>query len=362
MISIDAHQEFSLENYHLKRYSISNQSEMDKWDDFVNSHPRATPFHLSCWLNTIYDSYKFNPLLYVIINAKNEISGVFPFFEVKGLLNGRQIVSVPFSDVCGPLVNYYQEKILLKEVIDENLKKVKCIEIKGPLFNTEGFYRNNSYFHHSLRLNKDPAEVRKNFDKRTVLYSIRKAIKAGVVIREENSLSGIKEFYRLHLLTRRKHGIPAPPFEFFKKMFEHMISKGFGILLLAEWNSKVIAAGVFFRFRKSLYYKYNASDPHYMAQKTPNHLLTWHAIEQACLKGYRIFDFGRASVANSGLIRYKEMWGSQRENLPYYYYPKSNSLAIRENSFLYTLFTKIWRLVPESVAEKVGSQIYKYLF
>lgn len=361
MISIDSDRIFSLENYHIEKCSISNQSEMEKWDDFVNAHPRATPFHLSCWLHTIHESYQFNPLLYALINEKGEISGVFPFFKVKGLFNGKQIVSLPFSDICGPLVNYHQEKIVFKKIIDENLKTVRCIEIRGPLYNADDFYRDDSYLHHSIRLSEDPAEVKKNFNKRTVLYSIRKAIKAGVAIREENSLFGIQEFYRLHLLTRKKHGVPAPPFEFFKKMFEHMISKGFGFISLAEWNSKIIAAAVFFKFRESLYYKYNASDPQYIAQKTPNHLLTWHAIEQACLKGYQIFDFGRASVANSGLIRYKEMWGAHRENLSYYYYPKYNSFSIRENSFLYTLFTKIWRLAPDLVAEKLGSQIYKYL-
>lgn len=57
-------------------------------------------------------------------------------------------------------------------------------------------------------------------------------------------------------------------------MFHNMISKGHASILLAIWDSKTIAAGIFIKFKKTIYYKYNVSNPLYMSKKAPNHLLT----------------------------------------------------------------------------------------
>jgi len=348
-------------NAHVKKFSLYNESEMKRWDEFVKSHPKGTPFHLSCWMHTIYESYSFKPLFYVLKNDNNNLSGVFPCFLVKGLFNGARIVSLPFSDYCGPLfTDLYQEKKLLMKIIKENIDRVKYLEIRSPLLSDSDFICHNYYKRHVLDLNEDPNKVRKNFNKKTIKYSIRKAKMAGVVIREENSHLGIEEFYRLHMLTRKKHGIPSPPIKFFKKMFDNIIARGHGLILLATSDSKTIAAGVFFKFKEKIYYKYNASDPQYLSLKTPNHLLTWHAIEKACLKGYRFFDFGRTSPDNKGLMRYKEMWGAKRLDLPYYYYPKTSALTLMEDCSLYDMFTRIWRLLPNVFVEKIGTKIYKH--
>jgi len=354
-------QKHKRKRYHVNKYSFCDESKINRWDEFVKSHPNGTPFHLSSWIRTIYETYSYKPCFYVLIDDNDDIVGILPCFFLKGLFNGTRIVCLPFSDFCGPLVkDTCLEKDLLKKVIEEDKDQVKYLEIRSPLLNNSDFIWHNYYKHHILDLHKDPDEVRKNFDKKTVKYSIRKSEKAGVIIREENSLWGIQEFYRLHLLTRIKHGIPAPPFKFFKIMFDNIIARGFAFILLASYGSKTIAAGIFFKYKEYIYFKYNASDPQYLSLKTPNHLLTWHAIKQACLNDYRFFDFGRTSPDNKGLMRYKEMWGARRIDLPYCYYPHPYALALKEENLLYSMFTKFWHLVPNILTEKIGPKIYKY--
>ena len=48
-----------------EKYSPFNESEIGRWDDFVESHPKGSPFHLSGWIRTIYETYAFEPLLYI---------------------------------------------------------------------------------------------------------------------------------------------------------------------------------------------------------------------------------------------------------------------------------------------------------
>jgi len=348
-------------NYHVKEYSIFNDSEMENWDEFIMSHPKGTPFHLSCWMRTIFEAYSFEPHFFVLENENNDICGILPYFLIKGIFNGKRAVCLPFSDFCGPLLKgNCQENYLLRKIIQEDTDQVKHLEIRSPISNEAGFVTLNYYKHHILNIEKDPSEIEKNIDKKTVKYSIRKARRERIKIKEENSIWGMEEFYRLHLLTRRKHGIPAPPFKFFKLMFDNIVAKDLAFILLAEYGSKVIASGIFFKFKKYIYFKYNASDPQYLTHKTPNHLLTWYAIEQACINGYQFFDFGRTSPENKGLMRYKEMWGAKRIDLPYCYYPNVNTLALKEKSLLFNVFTRIWHLLPDVFIKKVGPKIYKY--
>jgi serine/alanine adding enzyme len=334
---------------------------MSQWDDFVNSHPKGSPFHLSGWIKTIHETYSFEPLLYVCKNEGGNISGVLPFFFIRSVFTGTRIVSLPFSDYCGPLcTDEEEENDLLERIIKERKNGIRYVEIRGILSNNCGFIEHNYYKRHILQLFPDPPKVLKKIDKRTIQYSIRKAQRSGVEVREENNQQGMEEFQRLNKLTRMKHGVPSQPSKFFKSLLENMVLGGNASILVALYDSKVIAAGFFLKCKETFYYKYNASDPDYLSKVTPNHMLTWHAIEMACLQGYHFFDFGRTSPDNEGLMRYKEMWGAQPMDLQYYYFPEIRGAASTEEKGLpYRILTKIWRSLPEVIVEVIGPKIYK---
>ena len=268
----------------------------------------STPFHLSSWIRTIRDTHFFKPILSIYLNRSGSVAGLFPYFVISSLFGGSRIVSIPFSDYCTPLTYDSKiEKALLEDIVDRNKNKIKYIEVRGPLLGDPGYLCHNIYFRDLLELDPDPLKVYQNFDKRTVKYSIRKAERAGVQIKEDNSPEGVSEFYRLYKLTRKKHGVPCQPKTFFENIAEYMISQGLAFIILATYRSKVISASMFFKLNKILYYKYNVSDPAYLSSITPNHLLAWYVVRQACLGGYHILDFGRTSKNNKGLIRYKRM-------------------------------------------------------
>ncbi len=347
----------------LKTFSLNNESEMKQWDKFVNSQPNASPFHLSCWMRTIQDTYAFKPLLYASQEEGRDISGILPCFIVKSLFTGSRIVSLPFSDYGGPLLNErFGEKDVIREITDAYGRSVKYIEIRSSLDEDCGCSPHNYYKRHVLNLKSDLSDIKKSINKRTILYSIRKAQKAGVEIKKENNQYGIDEFYRLNRLTRKKHGVPSQPRKFFDKLFEHIILKGNGFILVAIYDSKAIAASIFLKVGRQIHYKYNASDPKYLRKANPNHLLTWHAIERGVTEGFHFLDFGRTSPDNKGLIRYKEMWGMKSIDLYYNYYPQIRSaMSSKESSLHYRMLTSIWRSLPDWIIEKVGSIIYKHM-
>ncbi len=299
----------------LTKISFDNDPEIKKWDEFVASRPDGTPFHLSNWIRTIQQTYPFELHAYQFTNRKNKITAIFPYFTVKDISNRIRSISLPFSDYGGPLFqDEIHENELLKHIIFNIKTKRRNIEIRGSVSTHSDVVCHNYYKRHILSLSSNPTDVKNSIDKKTIQYSIRKAERAGIKIKEENTLAGMREFYRLHQLTRKKHGVPCPPFKFFKNLFDKMVSKGIAFLLLATHDSKIIAGGFFLKFKESIYYKYNASDPQRLSSLTPNHLLAWTAIEKGCLNEYQYFDFGRTSPDNQGLMRYKEMWSEKPIN------------------------------------------------
>lgn len=346
-----------------QKYSLQNDCEMSRWDRFVESHPDGTPFHCSWWLRTILESYAFTPMLHVFTDETDRLTGLFPLFLIRSYIFGNHIVSVPFSDYGFPLFEKgFERDDVLDIALAQSGARIKYVETRGPIPFARGLASHEYYRRHLLYLSSDPEEVKKRLDRKTIRYSIRKAQNQGIEIIEDNTPSGLREFARLNLMTRKKHGVPTQSAEFFEALFENVILRRHGYILLAKHGSTIIAGGVFLRCGKTISFKYNASDPKILGRLAPNHLLTWKAIERSCFEGYELFDFGRTASDNSGLMRYKKMWAAESMSLPYSYYPKVHGAGCREGSGLaYKLFTNFWRTLPEVVSTKVGPKILRYL-
>jgi lipid II:glycine glycyltransferase (peptidoglycan interpeptide bridge formation enzyme) len=141
-----------------------------------------------------------------------------------------------------------------------------------------------------------------------------------------------------------------------------MIAGNHGFILAAFHDSTIIAASIFLTVGKKIHYKYNASDPDLLKKLSPNHLLTWDVIQWGVDHGYASLDFGRSSPDNVGLIRYKNMWGMEDNELPYYYYPRvKGAVSKKESGLGYRLMTSMWRHVPLPVMEMMSPVLYKHL-
>jgi len=345
----------------IRRFNPDNHEDMVQWDRFVHSRPESLPYHHSNWLLTFRDTYRYAPLLFVDQDDSMGIRAVAPFFSVRRPLAAQRLVCLPFSDNCGPLSSDSDTmQALLNYVVGTCASRKLQVEIRQQV-NHDQFITQSRFTHHVLHLSSDPDDVRRSIDKRTIQYSIRKAERAGVIIVQDNTRKGIEEFRRLNLLTRKKHGLPPQPARFFDLFYENMVQTGKAEILLAHSDGLAIAGGVFMRHNSTVHFKYGASDERFISGKTPNHLLTWTAIEKSCREGYAYFDFGRTERANEGLARYKEMWGAVPHDLAYSYYPSVGGIAGNwEGRLPYRIATSIMKKLPDRMLQKIGDSIYRY--
>src|SRR5882762_11626187 len=80
------------------------KNENIEWDAFVRSMPGGSPFHLLAWKRAVESSFGHRPH-YVMAVGEHGIEGVLPLFEVRGLLGGRGLISVPYGvygGICAP--------------------------------------------------------------------------------------------------------------------------------------------------------------------------------------------------------------------------------------------------------------------
>ncbi|MEI2725731.1 MAG: GNAT family N-acetyltransferase [Verrucomicrobiota bacterium] len=152
-----------------------------------------------------------------------------------------------------------------------------------------------------------------------VRRAIRKAQAAKVEIEIVTDLAAVQTYYALHCQTRRRHGVPPQPFRFFASIHRHLVAAGLGRVIQARWQGRIVASAVFFQFGRHAVYKFGASDRAFQHLR-PTNLLMWEAIKWHAAHGFTALHFGRTSLANEGLRRFKLGFGAREERLACFRY------------------------------------------
>ena len=332
-----------------------------RWADFVATHPAATPFHHPDWTRLIADCYGFRGFVLAIRDSVGSIRAGMPVVEVRHLGSGRKWVSLPYTDYCPPLASSKQEQQDLVAALEQASRAVgvERAEVRAPLAGCCSA-TGATAFRHVLPLCRDPAEVYSGF-RRYQVQHIRSAERKGLSVRQATRPEDlICTFYHLHLLTRRRLGVPVQPRRFFRMLWKGVISTGLGSVLIVEAAARPIAAAVFLTWNGTVIYKFAASDA--SAWKLhPNHLMTWHAIRAACEQGNRWFDFGRTDIGNQGLRNFKLSWGAVEEPLRYATVGAAPEPVPPADGVAARMLGPVIRHGPLLLCRTVGEALYRYV-
>ena len=330
------------------------------WIEFVKQSPGATLFHHPSWSICLSQTYGYRPFVVVMKDSDGQILAGLPVMEINSWLTGNRWVSLPFSDHCSPLFNNENDlELFCHELVHKNMEfNSPGIEIRQKLPPLDGIVRKNSYFIHYLKLDEKQEELFKKFRKKGVQYCIKKAAKSDIDITQSTELESLMTFYNLHLMTRKKHGVPIQPKKYFVKLWEHIINQGMGFVMLAHHKDKTIAGGVFLHYNKDMIYKYGAADPAYM-NLYGTYALLWEAIQWGCNNNYEIMDWGKTEKNNQGLRNFKLGWGTEEKELIYSYIgtaPKEYSTGWKQK-----VVEKVIKKSPVSVGRILGEIFYKHV-
>lgn len=340
-----------------------------RWDAFVTDHPFGWLYHLSNWQNVLEQSFsQMTGHYFALLDHNRTIRAGLPVYDVKSYLTGRRLVSIPFASLFDPLVSDHQDfRELLTAILEQFGRNGKTrIEfrtlhsyssVRDDRLNCSRFYK-----HHFLDLSRGPEALRKNFHRSCVRQRIARAEKSNLTLHIGSSETELKEYYRLHMRTRKNVGRPTQPYRFFQALWRNLYPGQLLSLLLAKKEGIAIAGMILLHFKTRVSAEFAASDERYR-NLSPNHFLFWEAIRLAHAKGYTVFDFGRTSPENKPLMAFKARWGAEVLDLPHFYYAQQTSgEEVPEGDPLsYQLMSRICRKAPNSLQPLIGNFCYRHL-
>lgn len=283
-----------------------------RWGRFVDRRPDAGPFHHPTWLRLIAGAYGWPVVACGLRDDAGELRAGLPLIEVRGRWTGRRLVALPFSDSCQPLggEEHLDE---LTHALDRHRHAAGLdLVVHGDLHAGDVVAR---YHGHRLALDGGPEAVAARFAKPQVLRGVRRARREGLVAERRTDSGALAEFHRLHVITRRRQGVPPHP-RWFVLGLAGMLVAGLGFVILVRDEADVVAAAVFLAHGETVVYKYGASDPAALS-KRPNNLVFHEAIAAACEDGRRVLDFGRTDVGHDTLRAFKRSFGTDEYELVY---------------------------------------------
>jgi CelD/BcsL family acetyltransferase involved in cellulose biosynthesis len=318
-----------------------------RWARLVAESPEATAFHRPEWAALLADCYGYRTFVVADPDRRRGI----PVAEVRRPLGGRRWVSLPFTDACPPVGG---DPGLADAAQGAGVGRV---EVHAPLAG-ETAWRRVEAVTHTLELEPDADAVRRRFSRSQVQRNIARAEREGVTVRRGEAAGDLTEiFYRLHLRTRRRQGVPVQPRRFFELLWERILKQGGGFVLVAETAGAPVAAAVFLTGNATVTYKYGASDPAAWGLR-PNNLLFWEAIRWSCERGFARFDFGKTDLDNEGLRAFKSNWAAVEE--PLEYTTLGAPPAAAGSGALQRRLGTVIRRSPPLVCRALGEALYKY--
>jgi CelD/BcsL family acetyltransferase involved in cellulose biosynthesis len=280
--------------------------------------PEALPFHHPSWSRVLSETYGYRPFVLAVPGERGRIRGGLPIMEVRSGFRRTRWVSLPFTDRCPPLAADRATAGRLVDLADRAREQanVARLEVHADLPG-RGVHRQPRGVGHVLSLSPDPELTFQAFSRSQVQRNVRKAERSGLTLRRADAPEDLTEsFYKLHLRTRRRLGVPVQPRRFFDFLWRRLIAPGWGFVDLAYHGRLPVAGAVFLTAGRTVVYKYGASEPSSWPLR-PNNLIFWDAIRWGCENGFAAFDFGRSELDNRGLRSFKSGWGAIEEPLVY---------------------------------------------
>lgn len=337
-----------------------------RWSALIAKHPRASVFHTPGWLEALRRTYGFRPEAYTTSPSMGELTDGFLFVPIRSWLTGHRIVSLPFSDHCAPLFSSPEALTSILRHLGTALDRDKLKYVEFRLADAEfaaqaircGFEPARSYYLHRVDLRPSLDDIFRSLDKDSVQRRIRRAERAELTERCGRSEELLKGFYKLLIMTRKRHGVPPQPYSWFRNILDCMGDLA-EIRVLCVGNDTPAGAILTLRFKNSVVYKYGGYDEKFKHLGVMP-LMLWRAIETAKAKGATEFDLGRTDENNAGLVAFKSKWAKDPARLVYWRY----------SAFPLPSSTRDWKLKgaqllfarsPSSVLTAAGRMLYRHI-
>ena len=328
-----------------------------RWDRFVLSCPNATFFHRAGWQRIVAEVFR-HKTFFLYVDNDGVIEGVLPLAQVKSLLFGHGLVSLPFA-VYGGVAAICDEAADLLEAEAQSLAQrlgVEHLELRNVASRHADWPAQDLYVTFRKAILPEP-EANMLAIPRKQRAMVRKGIKNELVSHIDPD---VDRFFALYADNVLRHGTPALPKKFFQRLKE-----AFGddceVLTVTDPAGRTLSSVLSFYFRDEVL-PYYAGDDLAARDLAANDFKYWELMRRACERGCKVFDYGRSKIG-TGPYSFKKNWGFEPQPLSYEYRLYKRDSVPQNNPMnpKYRVFIALWKRLPLGVANAIGPHIVRHL-
>lgn len=281
-------------------------------------------------------------------NKKQLIIGV--------LVNKKKIISIPHFSYS---IIITHNKNLESKLERQDIKFLNDNNIQSSDLNVSweirSFHKFSNYYDDSkvisyLKL-KESIDYQLKYFSTSIRSNLKKASRFGFVVKR-GLLELIDDFY--YVYTRNMYRLGSPNYS--KEFFTNLIKIYSDCLIIIVYKDNLpIACAFLVQYKSCIEMCWASSLSNYNNQNV-NYALYWDSIKYAIEKECIYFSFGRSTI-NSPSYKFKHHWNPIEKTL-YYNYSHPKKLNIKSLKFL----AKFWKLVPFSLAVKIGPYLIKKIY
>ena len=333
--------------------SLASDTDRTAWDDYARVQPGGTGYHQWEWGSVFKRAFGHQPV-YLVARRGDAIAGVLPLVEMRSVLFGRLMSSLPFVNYGGVVADSpaVTGALVRGAIALARERGARHLELRHTTRQVDDAPCRQHKVSMHLPLS---AGMWERFD-RKVRNQIRKAEKSGLTA-ERGGAERLDDFYPVFARNMRDLGTPVYARRFFDEILRAFPTQA--RVLVVRLGATPVAAAVTFQARGMLEVPW-ASSLREHNSLCPNHLLYWTAIQSALEDDCRVLDFGR-STPNEGTFHFKRQWGAQPVPL-YWEYPWLDRGAIPDQSPTNPKFRAaiaVWKRCPVWLTRMVGPRIVK---
>ena len=331
------------------------------WDGFVRAHPDGTFFHLAAWRQVIARAFG-HATHYVFAERDGAVVGVLPLGQVKTLLFGNTLISVPFCVYGGPLAADAEAGRALADyaagVMDRLRVPVMEFRLRQPLdwLDAEQWPTKPDLYVTFRKPFGASDEANLKDIPRKQRAMVRKGIDRGlssVIDASADRLHGI------YAESVRNLGTPV-----FARRYFQILLDVFGpeadVVTVMD-GDEAIASVLNFYFRDEVLPYYGGGRT-IARERYGNDFMYWEVMRRAASRGHTMFDFGRSKLG-TGAFSFKKNWGFTAAPLHYRFRlaPGAEIPDLNPLNPKYRMFIAAWKRLPLPVANVLGPPIVRGL-
>ncbi len=341
----------------VQRLNPDDPAALARWDAFVEACPEATFFHKSGWQRILREVFGHRTH-FLFAERAGVIEGVLPLAQVKSLLFGNSLVSLPFAVYGGVAAASpaAAEALELEAQVIARSLGVAHLELRNIQPRHPEWPRQDLY----VRFRKAIApEVDANMlaIPRKQRAMVRKGIKNGLCS-EIDANPG--RFFALYADNVHRHGTPAMPRRYFDAL-QQVFAADCEVLTVVDGTGCSLSSVLSFYFRDEVL-PYYAGDALAARELAANDFKYWELMRRSCERGLKVFDYGR-SKQGTGSYAFKKNWGFEPQPLAYEYclYGRDAIPQNNPSNAKYRLLIDAWRRLPIGFANWLGPFIVRNL-